>query len=273
MYTLDNYRSMIGYYYYYNETPIGIITDIQKNYNGSYSIKFEPIYVFLKQTPIDNVVTLDKECMALLYEQYLIRLERSNFLNMKGVNYITHFTKIENLESILQNGILSKNILTSLGIIYNQSDNLRLDNKLDFICNSISFPNYKMFYAKRMEDSSQKWVVLEIDKSIIMHKLTTEFYNANSSSSYYDKFRCYNCNEALFNMFHINNRDISLPSNYPTDPQAEVLVKDSISTPYISYINLNYDDEKVKKLTKEFNIECRYNKHLFDARVDYERWK
>lgn len=273
MYTLDDYKNMIGYCYYYNEIPIGIITNISRDYNGKYIIELDIQTTFITQ-PMDNKFVLDKLFMGLIYEQFLTRVNRYRFLNGRNIHELVHFTKVENVESILENGLLSNNLLENYNMPYKKSDEYRLDKKLDFICNSITFPNYKMFFTKRIEDSSQEWVVISIASSIMIHKLSTEFYKTNRANSiYYNDFMAYNTNEALCSMFEQTNREENLSSNYTTDPQAEVLIRDTIQTPYIKCINTYKNNEKVKKLTMEHNLGYQNNSCLFFPRSDYKRWK
>lgn len=260
-----NFYEMIGTYYYKNDKPIGIIEEIIE-LQGDYKIivnignRFKQIFV--------DYITLLK-----VYKEYLLRKERANILIERNINEIVHFTKIENLDSILEYGLLSKNILEEQRINYLYSDNYRYDNKLDFICNSITFPNYKMFYAKRQEDIRQKWAVITIDADILLHKLDTEFYKKNRASlEIYEDDRYYRSNEAFNSMFSLINRDLYIPDSYTTDPQAEVLIKDIIIPDYITGIETNTNNEKVKSLA--LNVHKNYNPYstLFNGRCDYRRW-
>lgn len=68
------------------------------------------------------------------------------FVSQRRIKSLYHFTSLQNLESILNNGLLSRDKLKENNILHYYNDNLRLENKLNAICVSISFPNYKMFY-------------------------------------------------------------------------------------------------------------------------------
>lgn len=273
MYTLDDYRRMINHYYYIDEIPVGKIINITKDVHDYYIMELDVNNVPIPYYPKYEKFSLAREHMDYTYEQFLLRKERSLFLRQRNISKLVHFTKIENLPTILERGILSNNMLDRLGIPYSKSDEYRWDNKLDYVCNSISFPNYKMFYAKRMEDNEQKWAVLNINSNILIHKLSTEFYKTNRASSiYYSSFKVYNTNECLNDMFYQEDRDDYLPSNYTTDPQAEVLIKDCIKTPYIQSVETIVKDEDIKRLTKNFNIDYNPYSSYFAPRCDYRRW-
>lgn len=273
MYTIDDYRKMINHYYYIDEIPVGKIINITKDVRDYYVIELDTNDLPIPHYPKYEKFSLAREHMDYTYEQFLLREQRSIILRHKNITSLVHFTKIENLPTILQRGILSDNILDRLGIPYSKSDEYRWDNKLDFVCNSISFPNYKMFYAKRMEDNEQKWAVLTINSDILVHKLSTEFYKTNRANSIYNcSCKVYNTNECLNDMFYQENRDDNLPSNYTTDPQAEVLIKNSIKVPYIQSVETNEYNEDIKKLTKNFNVGYNPNSSYFAPRCDYRRW-
>ena len=71
----------------------------------------------------------------------------------RNIETLVHFTRVENLSSILQNGLLSRKALEILEETRGQqflfNDRKRKDGHKDAICLSISFPNYQMFYPIR----------------------------------------------------------------------------------------------------------------------------
>ena len=149
-----NYRDLIGHYYYISDyIPYAIIDNVIKMPNNYYRIYLKDI----KNTKYLNYVDLTYEELLSLYNKLLIRKERSEILKERNIKKIVHFTKVENLESIFENGILSVNRLNDSSIAYSPSDPFRLDDKLNMISTSISFPNYKMFYSKR------KLIILNIN--------------------------------------------------------------------------------------------------------------
>ena len=64
-----------------------------------------------------------------------------------------------------------------------------------------------------------------------------------------------------------------LPKNYTTDPQAEVLVDNSINYDYFTTIETLGNNPKVRSLTRDAHIDYNPESRLFNARSDYARWK
>lgn len=249
-------------FFYYNNY-LGVIKNIEyDNKVGCYVLYFHggeknviPYFYML-------------ECFINLLKNIRIKILRD-----RNIKRLVHFTPMDNLESILNNGFLSRRILNAFEMNYQYSDSYRLDGKLDFISTSISFPNYKMFYSKRMNDKNIDWVVLSIDSSILVDKIDTEFYRTNCASTDPLKCRFNPCsNEALEDMFYLSRRDPEIPPYFTTDPQAEVMVKDKVNTSYISCIDTPIFDSDVNYLANNFHINYNNDEYLFGPRKDYKRW-
>ncbi len=264
---INNYNELIGTTYYLSNTPYAIIENIMAMNNGYYRL-------FLKRgSCISKYIDLTSNDMILLYNEYLTRQKRRIILKERGVGKIVHFTKVDNLESIFEYGIHSIESLKLLGINYLPSDLYRLDGKLDKISTSISYPNYKMFYKKRMEDTSVDWVVITIKPKLIIDKLDSEFYSDNAARGGGCQGLAPTTNEDLEGMFYTSNRSPYIPSSYTTNPQAEVLINNNISTKYFMNVESNKDIPKVKSLTRDAHVDYNPNSQLFDARSDYSRWR
>ena len=249
-------------FFYYNNY-LGVIKHIDYDTRGFYILYFY-------NNPDIKIIPY-----SYMLQCYINVLKNTRFriLRCRKISRLVHFTHLNNLESILRYGIVSRNFLDSFQIGYQYSDSIRLDGKLDFISNSISFPNYKMFYSKRMENPDTSWVVLSIDSSVLIDRFDTEFYRTNCASSSILKCR-YNptSNEALEDMFYLSDRDPQIPSNFTTDPQAEVMIKDKIDTSYINCIDTLSMNEKVYSLALNSHINYNPKSNLFNPRKDYRRW-
>ena len=79
--------------------------------------------------------------------------EIENLAKELKIPYLVHFTHVSNLESILQNGLLSREKVDALGHDAMINDELRLDNHKETISVSIAHPNEKMFYKYRTKPS------------------------------------------------------------------------------------------------------------------------
>lgn len=152
-------------------------------------------------------------------------------ISRRNIKTLIHFTRIENLDNILRKGIVPRSGLEDGSYIYN--DSLRLDGKFDYSCLSIGFPNDKMFYKLRVDNSDAEWAVIGISPQILIN-YECLFYPCNAAS-HTVKSACinhYKGAEAFDNMFQNEN-------SYPQDVQAEVMVKGVIDARYITGFAFN----------------------------------
>lgn len=199
------------------------------------------------------------------------------FIQDRGIDCLIHFTPTKNLYSILENKkIMSREMLESLDIEqfdildYAQfTDNIRYDDK-SYINLSIAFPNTFLFnrFRERTKDNPTiTWCVLKINP-IYLYVDGTLFSvtNAASSSSKnqfgisddLEKLKMLFADELIINAFNGPRRVVrnNLDSKYPTDIQAEVLVKDEISMEHI---------DQVCFLTEEDLAEAKAAMNCFDT--------
>ena len=256
-------KMFINTEFFYYSHYLGVIKRIEYN-------RLTNCYTLYFHAHVSRIVTASyiKRCYINKLKQIRVMI-----LKNKGINRLVHFTPLYNLESILENGLQSREILDLLDYDYIYSDPIRLDGKLDYISNSISFPNYKMFYSKMKENPKQDWAVLSIDSDILIDKLDTQFYRTNCASNNPSKCRFDPCsNEALEDMYYSSDRDPFIPSNYTTDPQAEVMIKDRIDPSYINCIDTRTFNNDVNSLALNSNIDYNVGPDLFTYRKDYKRW-
>lgn len=261
------HHELNGKYFYKDDVAEGKINSVLINLEGEYLVNH-----------INNgnreTLRFNEEAIRNLYYNNIKRDRRAQIIKNKNINNLVHFTKEENLESILEYGILSVNALNLIGTNFKNSDDKRLDGNLDYICNSIEFPNYKMFFSKRMQDKNQKWIIIKINSELILDKLNTLFIPDNSSRKKFSS-SIYNLssNKALMDLFSEENRYPSLPSNYTTNPQAEVLIKDHINHNYIDSIITEKKEDRVAAIARNANVDYDYNTNLFNYRKDYQKWQ
>ena len=74
----------------------------------------------------------------------------------RGITTLIHFTRIENLQNILQEGLLGRSFLEERRQEFLFNDNDRADGHKEAVCLSISFPNYQMFYRIREKKRKEK---------------------------------------------------------------------------------------------------------------------
>jgi len=171
-------------------------------------------------------------------------IEFKKEISDRGIEYLIHFTPTINLLSIFeQKKLLSRALLETNDVddtlldLIEFLDSIRFDDK-NYINLSLSSPNYFLFnrFRERTQDKPYiNWCVLKINPKFI-YKTDTLFSVTNASSSiakhFYgisgdiQKFRKL-FDDGIKSKFGNLKRD-NLKSKYPTDVQAEVLVKNEI---------------------------------------------
>jgi hypothetical protein len=101
----------------------------------------------------------------------------------RKIETLVHFTRSQNLSSILQRGLLGRRVVEnqSYAICPQYNDSYRLDGYKEAICLSISFPNYQMFYRYSNSDR-QNWVILLLEASLLWN-LDCAFCQENAASN------------------------------------------------------------------------------------------
>jgi len=202
-----------------------------------------------------------------------------NAVKSRGIKYIWHFTRLENIDSILTNGIVPRSTLEDRlsNVIYN--DSYRFDNHKNASCFSITHPNYKMFYSLRKQNEMQEWVVIGCAPDILWIKDCAFCYeNAASSTMTNIPLEMKKGVVAFESLFYEadgkpSREELRLKDNCPTNPQAEVLIFDLVEPKYIIgavCISKNRADS-LKAIYPNFDF--IYHRTLFSARSDYEHWR
>ena len=157
----------------------------------------------------------------------------------REIKELVHFTRIENLQSILSVGLQSRVRLEEIDHKYLINDSMRLDNRLNGISLSITHPNQSMFYKYRTASESSNWCVVILKPSILW-ELSCLFCMHNAADSRISRLndKSLSNKDAFLSMFSSENRSSVLPKNYTTDVQAEVLCLNDIPVEYIEKIAL-----------------------------------
>jgi len=175
----------------------------------------------------------------------------------RGIKELIHFTKIENVKSILDIGLNSKDYNGEIAKRHNINDRERFDYRTHMISLSISYPNDKMFYKNRINDRSQEWAVLRLSPSILW-ELDCLFCPANAASSSISSANdnALSGSRALKKMF--NKQAGNLRVCDPTDSQAEILVNSHIPTKYIESVVLEQETETILDTSFNINVDSGY---------------
>ena len=103
-------------------------------------------------------------------------------IKRRGIKLLYHFTLLDNLESIIANGIVTRTYVAENGITATFNDELRLDHHENATCLSIAHPNYKLFYTFRQKNTDKDWVVIGLHPQILIDK-NCSFYPTNAASA------------------------------------------------------------------------------------------
>jgi len=183
----------------------------------------------------------------------------------RGITRIVHFTPTINLISIYEQGaLLSREQLKRLAIKYPDlhladyveiNDRLRLDNLNDYINLSIQAPNYRLFrkFRNSCQNWCDSWCVIALNTECIWYA-DTMFSIGNAAASYSKRYGINGRFKTFCALFqdkvvsgNINNQRILTRTNlaacYPTDPQAEVLVKGRIPIDCITEVFFETQEE------------------------------
>lgn len=198
------------------------------------------------------------------------------FARDRGIKCLMHFTRASNLDSILQRGLLPRDTLIEEG--YNDyNDQYRYDGT-HAISLSISFPNYKMFFRIREEHKDVEWVILVIYPEVLW-TLPCAFCAANAASTGVTTIPLEQRRnlEALQTMYADSSDKprsvLGIPDNYPTNPQAEVLMLNGVPRKYIYCVLVLHSSKQRELQSKHPGLDVRLRPPYFSYRCDYSHWK
>lgn len=199
------------------------------------------------------------------------------FVDERAIKSLFHFTRLDNLPSILARGLLTKEACAHAGIDPATNDPYRYDGT-GAISATISYPNYKMFYRLRCDNPDVEWVVLKLKRSLLW-RTSCGFSdtNAGDGSVYNIPMSRRQGLAALQSMFgdygHIERATLKIPDHYTTNPQAEVLLLDGATVDDIKgvYFQRSATHQQYRALYPD--IPCHLNGGFFDGRSDYVHWK
>lgn len=148
----------------------------------------------------------------------------------RSIPYLLHFTRVENLPTILEHGLYPVGRTHEIGLAPQINDHLRLDGHRNSSSVSIGFPNSQMLYKYRMADEAADWVILVIRSSILWTQ-NCAFCKHNAADGRISSrpLQELMAPDALLGMFEeiegfLPRIEQKLKISDPTDVQAEVLV-------------------------------------------------
>lgn len=219
--------------------------------------------------------------------------EYKKIIEKRRIEHLIHFTRIENLQSILKNGLVPLRRQQEMKLSSIRNDSQRIDFMPDCTSCSVEFPNYKLFFKFRNDNENKgaKWVILKLKKDILFSPANLAYYCYTNAASLVPKSSTKTkellTSAAFESMFRtslvtrdntcIQRADLQIEDHYTTDPQAEILIRDIIDKKYISSICFQYPKDKNScvleygyDVLKLFN--CEITPELFSPRKDYGFW-
>ncbi|WP_312438500.1 DarT ssDNA thymidine ADP-ribosyltransferase family protein [Janthinobacterium sp.] len=195
----------------------------------------------------------------------------------RNIRYLCHFTRLENLESILNHGLLPTDWLDRNRIVSIRNDQARFDRTTG-ICATVSFPNYKLFWPLRSDNPGTEWVVLRIKAEVLWQK-NCAFCVRNAAHNEVtgiplplrqttEAFR------AMFDDFPgVPRAGLNIPDRYTTNPQAEVLMLEPVELEDIDAIIFDDAALRLKYAAMNLQQQVLHNHVYFSARMDFDKWK
>jgi hypothetical protein len=198
-----------------------------------------------------------------------------------NVTTLIHFTRVNNLRSILDKGLLGRSTLQAWPQarqpLYN--DHKRLEGYRAAVSLSVSFPNYRMFHKYSRENRAQ-WVILLLAVSVLW-ELDCAFCQDNAAASAVTRVpltqrKRPDALECLFADFNqIRRQDLQIPDHYPTNPQAEVLVFDPVPPWHVKAVHFFTQQALQRWLNDNAGFDpqgLRVSRRYFQPREDWRTW-
>ena len=206
---------------------------------------------------------------------FIEKLKIKNSINKRGITHFIHFTNIVNIESILCSGLLTRAFMDEKEIRYSCNDLYRYDGLKNSVSLSVMFPNYKMFFKVRIENPNARWAVILLKATEILNYdcvfCRTNAANSEVSGIPISQRKGYQAFESMFyERTDVTRKEMGLPSCFTTDPQAEILVCNNISSDNIDCICVENVD--VKEYLNSRGIIACVKQDYFAPRCDYSRW-
>ena len=155
----------------------------------------------------------------------------------RGIDYLLHFTSLDNLRGIARYGLLARSEHPKFGVTPRYSGRYRLDSSDDAISVSICTFNERMFAAKRARSDHFEWIFLAIQSSVLWTQPSRFFWCNAARTEMIEHRGRRDVLWAFEKMFERNpEARVGLYPNQPTDQESEVQVMRSIAPELISGI-------------------------------------
>lgn len=181
-------------------------------------------------------------------DKYLEILIRNNVENLY------HFTSLNNLESILENGICNRKYMDTNGIKYEYTDKNRYDNQMGCISLSLDCTNKAMLNIKKQRYNND-WIVIQFDAKEILTNYYSDMYFCKYNASSLSVIKILEENKNYLNTPNAFNN--MFDENKKTNFQAEILLEGNLPCKFIKKIYVN--SLQTKLIVQQLINESKYN--------------
>ena len=215
----------------------------------------------------------------------------------RAVETLVHFTSMENLSSILKYGLMPIEDLNRKGLSHTKFDHSRADKEPDKTSFSVEFPNYYMLSRRlnrpiehvddRRESrnplriTKERFCILGFNASLLWERRCS-FFNGNAACNHVQKSISDDKSHFVFENFFdpvvVYNyqewvRQDELPSMFPTQSQAEIMIPGMIPIRYLKWIafqDQGMKDKVLCTLNCPDHISVVVRPELFAGRCDWQ---
>lgn len=205
--------------------------------------------------------------MATAIEEYAAK---------RGIKNLLHFTRESNLDSILQRGLITRDVLAKEGYA-SFNDNVRADYT-NAVCLTIGFPNYKMWYGLKQENQGVDWVIVAVAPSALW-MLPCAFCTANAALGSVAAIPL--AQRQTLAAFQAMYADVpgkervklGIAESFTTNPQAEVLMLQGVPRNYIFGLVASSVAQETRLKAKYPGLQIFMKPVYFSYRSDWAYWK
>lgn len=252
------------------------------------ALKDKGLSITVKENQCRNIVQ-SQEILLKIKKEHEDKIKEA--VKKRRIEHLFHFTRIENLQGILQHGLVPVSMQGELGIISIHNDDKRFDQRRDCTSCSVGFPNWQLFYNFQKRDPKIRWAIIRLKTEVLFSPQSINLYcetNAARVLSRDQDLRKFCSYEAFESMFcdsiktnenkHIQRNALSIVDYMTTDPQAEILISDIIDIKYID--SICFRDVEDRRLFIQFNGAAELKlfdnsiiPYLFSQRKDFKFWE
>lgn len=169
----------------------------------------------------------------------------NNEITRRKIRKLFHFTHSKNIQSIIEHGLQTKSHLNKNSIAFIDTDKDRLDGIAESISFSIGMPNTYLLSVKNPK-FDQNLIILEIAANNLLTQPFAAFPSNAAKKNWfskddYQKLERYVGIRGLKGMY-LNpklRKECAIPSDQPTDVQAEVLFFETIASKTILRVHIS----------------------------------